>query len=399
MDNQTGAYRRLIEISRALSAEKDLGSLLHHILDEAKTMAHADAGTIYLNEDDESLAFSIVLNDTLGVDSDRWQDDALELPRIPFRDEDGAKNLSNVSSFAAHKGQTVLVDDARKDDRFDFSGFKDFDKLFGYESVSFLAVPLRTIDEECVGVLQLLNAKDDNGDVVPFPDETIPLIEALASQACIAIKNRELIDELEELKGQLEEEVDTRTEQLKDALSKLSEAHIVMQEMNTIDAVTNVRTRQYFDEVLDQEWRRAKRQGYEVSLLLLDIDYFKKVNDTYGHLAGDSCLAAVGSLVDSLFNRPSDVVARYGGEEFAVVLPYVTAENALSVAEQVREKVEECEIDAEGHTINITMSVGAATLGPTEDDTDPRDLIGWADQALYEAKAAGRNRVVQWQKS
>lgn len=360
-------------------------------------MAGADAGTIYLNEDSKGLVFSIVLNDTLGVDSALWKSNPIKIPTVPLYNEDGSQNLRNVATFAAHKGATVIVDDAKSDDRFDFSGFRTFDEMLGYESVSFLATPLRTIGNQTVGVLQLLNAKDSQGNVTPFSRDTVPLMEALASQASIAIENRALLDEQEALKQQLEQEVDTRTEQLKDALSKLSEAHIVMQEMNTIDAVTNVRTRQYFDEVLDQEWRRAKRQQYEISLLLLDIDYFKKVNDTYGHLAGDGCLAAVGSLIDSMFNRPSDVVARYGGEEFVVVLPYVNEESAFTVAEQVRQKVEECEFEAEGHALNVTISIGVATLLP-EEDFDPRDLIGWADQALYEAKASGRNRVIQWQR-
>ena len=101
-----------------------------------------------------------------------------------------------------------------------------------------------------------------------------------------------------------------------------------------------MRNRAYFDDAIDQEWRRAKRQGYDISLMLLDIDYFKKVNDTYGHLAGDECLGAVAKEVDKMFNRPSDVVARYGGEEFAVVLPYVAAENAYNLAEQLRAIIE-----------------------------------------------------------
>ena len=79
-----------------------------------------------------------------------------------------------------------------------------------------------------------------------------------------------------------------------------------------MDAVTGIRNRHYFDQVLEQEWRRAKRQNYEISMLLLDIDFFKKVNDTYGHLAGDECLAALAKEIDDMFNRPSDVVARYG---------------------------------------------------------------------------------------
>jgi len=221
------------------------------------------------------------------------------------------------------------------------------------------------------------------------------LIEALASQASVAMENRSLLEEQEALKKQLEREVDTRTEELKEALTKLSEAHIILKELNTIDAVTGIRNHQYFDEVLDQEWRRARRQGYDISMMLLDIDHFKRVNDTYGHLAGDECLAAVAEAVDQMFNRPSDVVARYGGEEFAVVLPYVSADNAQNLAEQLPKMVEDSVYKADGHDLAVTISIGTATMTPDEENA-PRDLIGRADQVLYEAKASGRNKVCQY---
>jgi diguanylate cyclase (GGDEF)-like protein len=250
------------------------------------------------------------------------------------------------------------------------------------------------MSDESLGVLQLLNATDSEGNFVPFSDEIIPLIEALASQASVAMENRALLDEKEVQKQQLEREVDVRTEELKDALTRLSEAHIILKEMNTIDAVTGIRNRQYFDQNLEQEWRRAKRQGYEVSMLLLDIDHFKRVNDTYGHLAGDECLAAIAKEVDQMFNRPSDVVARYGGEEFVVVLPYVSGDNARRLAEQLRKIIEEATYSADGHELKVTVSIGVATASP-DDEVRPRDLIGWSDTVLYEAKSAGRNLVCQ----
>ena len=389
--SQAPTYRRLIEIGIALSAEKELDSLLQKILIEAKTMANADAGTVYLHNGIDSLSFSIVLNDSLKIAQGGKTGNPISLPDIPLSLENGKPNLTNIASSAAHKGQTIVLDDAHNSKEFDFSGTETFDDLLGYDSTSFLTIPLKSLGEECIGVLQLINAQDANGNLIPFPADVVPLIEALASQASVAIENRKLLDEQEALKKQLEREVDSRTEELKEALTKLSEAHIILKELNTIDPVTSIRNRQYLDDALDQEWRRARRQGYEMSFLLLDIDHFKNVNDTYGHLAGDECLASVAKDADETFQRPSDVVARYGGEEFAVVLPYVTAENAQGLAEQLRKTVERRTYLADGNQINITISIGVATMSPNEGE--PRDLIGRADNALYRAKSSGRNKV------
>ena len=395
--SQDSAYRRLIEIGIALSDEKNLDSLLEHILLEAKAMAQADGGTIYLATARETLEFSIVLNDTLKIAQGGVSGEPISLPDIQLFHDELTPNLSHIASSAAHRGSSIVVDDSRVNTEFDFSGTRNFDELLGYQSISFLTVPLMNLSDDCVGVLQLLNALDNAGNPIPFEASLVPLIEALASQASVAIENRRLLDEQEELKRQLESEVEARTEELREALTKLSEAHIILKELNTIDAVTGIRNRQYFDDVLDQEWRRAKRQGYEVSMLMLDIDHFKKVNDTYGHLAGDECLAAVAKEVDESFNRPSDVVARYGGEEFVVVLPYISHENALELAESLRQTIEQNEYQADGHSLKITLSIGVATVDPSKDqEVEPRELIGLADGMLYEAKSSGRNRVCSY---
>ena len=387
------AYLRLIEIGKALSAERNIDSLLQHILEEAKSLATADAGTIYLNLDKISLKFAIVLNDTLDSRRDNASG-SMNLPDISLYNSDGSPNLNNIASSAAHSGETIVVGDVASIEELGFSGPKKFSKLLDYPTISLLTVPLKTMADESLGVLQLLNATDSKGYFVPFSDGIIPLIEALASQASVAMENRALLDEQEAQKQQLEREVDARTGELKDARTRLSEAHINLKEMNTFDVVTGIHNRQYFNESLEQEWRRAKREGYEVSMLMLDIDHFKRVNDTYGHLAGDECLAAIAKEVDRMFNRPSDVVARYGGEELVVVLPYISAENARRLAEQLREIIEGSTYLADGHDLQVTVSIGVATASPN-DEVRSRDLIGWSDTVLYEAKSAGRNQVRQ----
>ena len=313
------------------------------------------------------------------------------LPDISLYNGDGSPNLDNIASSAVHRGETIVVGDAARIEELGFSGPKTFSELLDYPTISLLAVPLKTMSDD---VLQLLNATDSEGNFGPFSDGIIPLIEALASQASVAMESRALLDAQEAQKQQLEREVDVRTEELKDALTRLSEAHINLKEMNTIDAVTGIHNRQYFNENLEREWRRAKRQGYEVSMLMLDIDHFKRVNDTCGRLAGDECLAAIGKEVDRMFNRPSDVVARYGVEEFVVVLPYISGDNALRLVEQLRKIIAESTYSADGHELQVTVSIGVATATP-DDEVRSRDLIGWSDTVLYEAKSAGRNQVRQ----
>lgn len=393
MTSDARAYRQLIDIGRALSAERDIDSLLERILREAKSMVGADAGSLYLVTGESTLRFAIVLNDTLGIAQGGKTGEPVSLPDVPLVLEDGKPNLGNIASRAACTGETIVIDDVYSASGVDTSGTRHFDELTGYRSKSFLTVPLKNFRDEPIGVLQLLNHLDDDGTASPFPEDTRSLIEALAAQAAMVLANKQLLEEQERLKRQLEREVDERTSELQGALEKLSEAHIILKELTTIDPVTSIRNRQFFDDVFDQEWRRAVRQQYPVTLMLLDIDHFKSVNDTYGHLAGDECLSTVAREIDSNFNRPSDVVARFGGEEFVVILPYVEYQNALQLGEQVRKRLADRSIMADGHAISITISVGVATIVPT-DNMKPKALISQADEALYRAKARGRNMVV-----
>jgi len=388
-------YKRLVDIGLALSAEKEINSLLERILCEAKEIVKADAGTIYLRTRDDSLRFVIGLNDSLNIFEGGTSRQEVTLPEISLFTADGKPNMSNIASRCAVEVESIFVDDSYTSDEFDFSGARRFDEMTGYRSTSFLTVPFKNFSDECIGVLQLLNALDEKKNPIAFPRSNQSVIEALASQASVAIENRRMMDEQEAMQVKLEKDVDNRTEELEDALSKLSEAHIVLKELTTIDPVTGIRNRQYFEEVFRQELLRAIRQQYDVALLLLDIDHFKKVNDTYGHLAGDECLAGVGQAIDSMLNRPSDVVARYGGEEFIAVLPYVTESNAVKLAEQLREDLELKEFKADGIDIKITVSIGVSSGVPNTLE-EGRELLSQADEALYRAKGSGRNRVVNY---
>ncbi|MFT5208577.1 MAG: diguanylate cyclase (GGDEF)-like protein [Flavobacterium sp.] len=391
-------YRRLIDVGLALSVEKDIDSLLERILREAKSMVNADAGIFYIVTEQKSLRFAILLNDTLNITQGGNTGKPITLPEIPLFDESGEANIGNIATLSANSGKTVFVTDVYTEEGINSSGARKFDSITGYKSCSFLTVPLKNFADETTAVLQLINARTEDDIVGPFPQEAVPLIEALASQASVALENRYLLDRQEQLRKELEIEVNERTEELQNALSRLSEAHIVLQDLTTIDRVTGIRNRQYFDDMLSQEWGRALRQHYPLTMLILDIDKFKNVNDTYGHLAGDESLAAVAKVIDSSFNRPSDVVARYGGEEFVVILPYVERSVACRMSEQVRSRIEKLTIIADGHEIKLTVSIGQVTLTPI-DGMLSREIIARADRALYQAKFTGRNRICTYTES
>ncbi len=159
------------------------------------------------------------------------------------------------------------------------------------------------------------------------------------------------------------------------------------------DGLTGLHNRRTLGEILDQEWRRARRNSSMFSLLFVDIDRFKAYNDTYGHQAGDDALAAVAKCIGDNIRRPLDHAARYGGEEFIVVLPDTTPEGAASVAESIRSAISDLGIEHSGSEFgHVTASIGTATWTP-EEDSEVSAVIRVADEALYAAKATGRNKV------
>jgi diguanylate cyclase (GGDEF)-like protein len=174
--------------------------------------------------------------------------------------------------------------------------------------------------------------------------------------------------------------------------TELREKNAILERLSTTDALTGLRNRRYVADVLALEVLRANRYGTALSLLMADLDHFKRVNDTHGHLAGDAVLAATAGIVMQ-FLRSIDVAGRYGGEEIVVVLPQTDLEGAVALAERVRGAVEanECEL-GDGRRAAVTVSVGVAQLQRGE---EVGDLIAAADAALYTAKSAGRNRVVR----
>ena len=166
--------------------------------------------------------------------------------------------------------------------------------------------------------------------------------------------------------------------------------HEEIYRLMTVDGLTQVYNRRYFNEALEREFNRSKRYARALSLVAFDIDHFKRVNDTHGHLAGDNLLRQIANAVKPRLRR-EDIFARTGGEEFGILLPEIALEGARTTAEKVRRIVEATPLKYEQQVIPCTVSLGVALLGDAE--LTPEDLYKRADEQLYAAKQAGRNRV------
>ena len=211
----------------------------------------------------------------------------------------------------------------------------------------------------------------------------------IAEREMLRIKE-ELILTQEKQNKELESRVESRTQDLKAALETVNKLNVELSDLSTMDQVTGVRNRRYFEDMLAKEFGAALRSQSTLSLIMLDLDYFKKINDTYGHLAGDLCLKRVAKATYDTVKRTSDLVCRYGGEELAIILPNTDHYGAMNIAERIRDEIERLNIDFAGQTIRLTASLGVASFTPDTNTTSDL-LIALADKALYQAKDEGRN--------
>jgi diguanylate cyclase (GGDEF)-like protein len=205
-------------------------------------------------------------------------------------------------------------------------------------------------------------------------------------------------NKLKQTNIELEQRVRERTIEVDSVNQELQRVNRELERVSFTDSLTNVANRRAFDDLLMREFRRAKRTGFPLSLILLDIDSFKLYNDNYGHQQGDSALKSVAQVLEETLRDAGDVVARYGGEEFAVLLPETDTVGAGAVAERLRVAVEGLQLPHEyalvGKVISISAGVGTLIL---QEESSISELVSLADQALYRAKRSGRNRWVQAQ--
>lgn len=179
-----------------------------------------------------------------------------------------------------------------------------------------------------------------------------------------------------------------------DNFSELTKAYSLVEKMSITDSLTGLYNRGYFDMILEKEFRRMFRTKDQISIIMIDIDYFKAYNDTYGHLKGDDCLKTIASIMNSCIKRPQDIIARYGGEEFVCVLPQTDKAGAISIASNIKNSIESMNIPHKNSKVakHITISIGIATSICDENITE-KDILKIADKNLYKAKENGRNQV------
>jgi diguanylate cyclase (GGDEF)-like protein len=220
-----------------------------------------------------------------------------------------------------------------------------------------VAVPV-AYQDRLLGVLAVFDKESRDG-VETFTEDDVPLIVSLANQAATSIENARLY------------------------------------ELATVDGLTKLYIRRHFEQRLHEELRRAERYGTVLSLMMMDIDHFKKFNDTYGHQTGDEVIKLVARTIKQSV-REEDIAARYGGEEMLVLMPETDVEGAHRMAERVREAILDVDLPGpNGETLHVAVSVGVATWPLHAHDAE--SLIEVADKALYQSKQAGRNRTTIWQ--
>lgn len=214
-----------------------------------------------------------------------------------------------------------------------------------------------------------------------------------ANKVILSAKNsyQLLLDRQQESQDLLEERVQERTLELHIALQELEEANRELEQKNTLDELTGLFNRRFYDQKILAEYRRSKRNLTPLSLIIIDIDHFKAVNDSHGHLAGDHCLVWLSSHLKKSLKRSSDMAFRYGGEEFCVILPDTDEKGAVALAEALRKNIESQICTYKDINIPLTISSGIFTY-IQQSDVQPEQIFMRADKALYEAKHNGRNQ-------
>jgi len=334
----------LIEIGLALTNERDLYALLDRILEAARRFTRAEAGTLFLCEGDH-LRFAVVQNDLL----------ERKLGKSEMQQRLQAEPLRlSEPSLAGHVAQTgalINVADAYASGVHETRTFNQrFDTASDYSTRSVLVVPLQDLTGSIVGVLELLNAIDDSGAIVPFEPDHEKLIRALASQAAVAIRNARLED------------------------------------LSFRDALTELYNRRYFALRIDEEVKRHTRFGHPLSLVVLNIDRFKQLNADRGPALSDEVLREVARQLVK-HSRSFTIIARLDGDDFAALLANTPKAGAVTYSQRIRGLIESHPF-AHG---TVTASFGVAGL--PADAASAKDLIAAAQRALSEAKGLGPNRV------
>ena len=322
------------ELGKALTSSLQLDQVLRTIMEKIDEFLRPDTWSLLLvDEARQDLYFELAVGKGAP---------ALKDVRI--------KMGQGIAGWVAQHGEAVIVPDVSRDTRF----FSKVDEKTKVETRSIVAVPVRFRDH-CLGVIELVNCIGPDG----FHERDLALLEALADFAAIALENARTVKRIHEL--------------------------------TITDDCTNLYNARHLNFILETEIYRSQRYGYEFSILFIDLDYFKRVNDSYGHLMGSKLLAEIGQAVKT-HCRLIDFAFRYGGDEFVVLLPQTSKENAIVVGRRLHKLIREMTwLKAEHLDVRITPSVGVAAY-PTDSRTKV-ELLHLADEAMYMVKNSTRDGV------
>ena len=322
------------ELGKALTSSLQLDQVLRTIMEKIDEFLRPDTWSLLLvDEVKQELYFELAIGKGT---------QALKDVRI--------KMGQGIAGWVAQKDEAVIVSDVSQDTRF----FSKVDEKTKMETRSIVAVPVRYRDH-CLGVIELINCVGPDG----FHQRDLALLEALADFAAIALENARHVKRIHEL--------------------------------TITDDCTSLFNARHMEFVLETEIYRSQRYGFEFSVVFIDLDHFKKVNDTHGHLIGSKLLAEVGQVVKTACRR-IDFAFRYGGDEFVIVLPQSSRENAFVVARRLHKLIGETTwLAAEGLNVRFTASVGVATY-PGDAKTKV-ELLHLADEAMYMIKNTTRDGV------
>lgn len=314
------------------------------------------------------------------------QDDRLELKALQPEHQQEHARVEHVHAYLRNLAAT---DDLRAFRFATRTELPDACLLPQDARCALLMVPLQ-LQGKLLGTITLLRCSMQTD----YSAQEQALVQTLADRVALMYRNAQLYQDnlkqaqhLREANSRLEQRIQERT-------FALQEANQLLQKQALEDALTGLANRRHFNQVLKSEVRRACRKQEDLSLILCDVDFFKRYNDHYGHLQGDQALQEIARVLKSTFQRAGDCCARFGGEEFAVILPHTSAIQARMLAERLLQNVRDLNLEHLGSLVRptITISVGVVTAQITRDVT-PEMLVHLADEALYDSKDSGRNRV------
>lgn len=328
------AIETLMEIARALASPSDIDEILHQIMFQVSRLLNPKAWSLLLRDENTGeLEFRVVISDVA---------DKLKGIRLP--------KGHGVAGWVAENGDSLIIPDVSCDSRFS----SEFDRKLSFTTRSIACVPVKSHDK-VFGVIELVNSIECG----VFDESDEQILTTIADFAGIAISNARAVEKI--------------------------------QQLVITDDLTGLYNSRYFFEQIEYEVERSKRYHTPLSLVFFDLDHFKEVNDTYGHLTGSRLLTEVGAVVHNNI-RVTDKGARYGGDEFVIILPQTDKSGSLKFALKLHKELNETLfVSNSGERLTVSGSFGVASF--PDDATNSTELISAADSAMYHAKSAGRNSV------